>query len=84
MYDFQIKIIVVFEFFEKKWEIQCSMRPPPYNKLIKHSFIHRQEWTVIVLHSSSSLALGEEADFEALNCLPSTKFDRSTKLDLTT
>jgi len=28
--------------------------------------------------------LGEVGDFEALHCQPSTNFDRSTKLDLTT
>jgi len=30
------------------------------------------------------LRLGEVADLEALHCQPSTNFDRSTKLDLTT
>src|SRR5690606_2110759 len=30
------------------------------------------------------LALGEEADFEALNCLPALNLIRSTKLHLTT
>jgi hypothetical protein len=30
------------------------------------------------------LALGEEADFEALNCLPALNFIRSTKLHLST
>jgi hypothetical protein len=30
------------------------------------------------------LRLGEVGDFEALHCQPSTCFDRSTKLDLTT
>jgi hypothetical protein len=30
------------------------------------------------------LRLCEEADFEALNCQPSSNFDRSTKVDLTT
>ena len=30
------------------------------------------------------LALGEEADFEALNCLPALKLIRSTKLHLST
>jgi hypothetical protein len=30
------------------------------------------------------LALGEEADFEALNCLPALNLIRSTKLQLTT
>jgi hypothetical protein len=30
------------------------------------------------------LALGEEADFEALNCLPALNLKRSTKLHLST
>jgi len=30
------------------------------------------------------LALGEEADFEALNCLPALNLNRSTKLYLST
>jgi len=30
------------------------------------------------------LALGEEADFEALNCQPSTKFDKRQNVQLTT
>jgi len=30
------------------------------------------------------LALPEGGDFKALHCQPSTNFDRSTKLDLTT
>jgi hypothetical protein len=32
----------------------------------------------------NGLALGEEADFEALNCLPALNLIRSTKLQLTT
>jgi len=34
--------------------------------------------------SDNVLALGEEADFEALNCLPALKLIRSTKLQLST
>jgi len=34
--------------------------------------------------ATNGLALGEEADFEALNCLPALKLIRSTKLHLTT
>jgi len=32
----------------------------------------------------NGLALGEEADFEALNCLPALNLIRSTKLHLST
>jgi len=32
--------------------------------------------------TANGLALGEEADFEALNCLPALNFIRSTKLHL--
>jgi hypothetical protein len=32
----------------------------------------------------NGLALGEEADFEALNCLPALNLIQSTKLQLTT
>jgi len=32
----------------------------------------------------NGLQLPEGGDFEALHCQPSTNFDRSTKLDLTT
>jgi hypothetical protein len=32
----------------------------------------------------NGLALGEEADFEALNCLPAMNLIRSTKLQLST
>jgi hypothetical protein len=32
----------------------------------------------------NDLALGEEADFEALNCLPALNLIRSTKLHLST
>jgi hypothetical protein len=34
--------------------------------------------------ATNVLALGEEADFEALNCLPALNLIRSTKLHLTT
>jgi len=34
--------------------------------------------------TANVLALGEEADFEALNCLPALNLIRSTKLHLTT
>ena len=34
--------------------------------------------------SHNGLALGEEADFEALNCLPAQNLIRSTKLHLST
>jgi hypothetical protein len=34
--------------------------------------------------SANGLALGEEADFEALNYLPALNLIRSTKLDLST
>jgi hypothetical protein len=34
--------------------------------------------------AANGLQIGEEADFEALNCLPSLNLIRSTKLDLTT
>jgi hypothetical protein len=34
--------------------------------------------------SANGLALGEEADFEAQNCLPALNLIRSTKLHLTT
>jgi hypothetical protein len=34
--------------------------------------------------SYNGLALGEEADFEALNCLPALNLIRSTKLHLST
>jgi hypothetical protein len=34
--------------------------------------------------TANGLALGEEADFEALNCLPALNLIRSTKLQLTT
>jgi hypothetical protein len=34
--------------------------------------------------SANVLALGEEADFEALNCLPALNLIRSTKLHLST
>jgi len=36
----------------------------------------------LMLHNG--LQLPEGGDFEALHCQPSTNFDRSTKLDLTT
>jgi hypothetical protein len=36
------------------------------------------------LINGNGLALGEEADFEALNCLPALNLIRSTKLHLTT
>jgi hypothetical protein len=34
--------------------------------------------------TANGLALGEEADFEALNCLPALNLIRSTKLQLST
>jgi len=34
--------------------------------------------------TANGLQLPEGGDFEALHCPPSTNFDRSTKLDLTT
>jgi len=34
--------------------------------------------------AGNGLALGEEADFEALNCLPPVNLIRSTKLHLST
>jgi hypothetical protein len=34
--------------------------------------------------AGNGLALGEEADFEALNCLPALNLIRSTKLHLST
>jgi len=34
--------------------------------------------------AGNGLQLPEGGDFEALHCQPSTNFDRSTKLDLTT
>jgi hypothetical protein len=34
--------------------------------------------------TANGLALGEEANFEALNCQYTTNVDRSTKYDLTT
>ena len=34
--------------------------------------------------ATNGLALGEEADFEALNCLPALNLTRSTKLHLST
>jgi hypothetical protein len=34
--------------------------------------------------TANVLALGEEADFEALNCLPALNLIRSTKLQLAT
>jgi hypothetical protein len=34
--------------------------------------------------AANVLQLPEGGDFEALHCQPSTNFDRSTKLDLTT
>jgi hypothetical protein len=34
--------------------------------------------------AANVLALGEEADFEVLNCLPALNFIRSTKLHLST
>jgi len=34
--------------------------------------------------TANGLALGEEADFEALNCLPALNLIRSTKLHLST
>ncbi len=34
--------------------------------------------------AANLLALGEEADFEALNCLPALNLIRSTKLSATT
>ena len=37
-----------------------------------------------VLYVDNVLQLPEGGDFEALHCQPSTNFDRSTKLDLTT
>jgi hypothetical protein len=37
-----------------------------------------------ILHIVIGLVLGEEADFEALNCLPALNLIRSTKLHLST
>ena len=39
---------------------------------------------VSVTLATNVLQLPEGGDFEALHCQPSTNFDRSTKLDLTT
>ena len=41
---------------------------------------------VLVSHkiAANVLQLPEGGDFEAIHCQPSTNFDRSTKLDLTT
>jgi len=38
----------------------------------------------ILSMTANGLALGEEADFEALNCLPALNLIRSTKLHLST
>jgi hypothetical protein len=40
------------------------------------------DWLFTLTHNV--LALGEEADFEALNCQPSTKFDTRQNVQLTT
>jgi hypothetical protein len=40
--------------------------------------------SIAVISQPDVLALGEEADFEALNCLPPLNLIRSTKLQLTT
>ena len=39
---------------------------------------------ISVIISANVLALGEEADFEAQNCLPTLNLIRSTKLHLST
>jgi hypothetical protein len=39
---------------------------------------------LLFMLAGNGLALGEEADFEALNCLPALNLIRSTKLQLTT
>jgi len=39
-------------------------------------------WSVSLAHNG--LALGEETDFEALNCLPALNLIRRTKLNLST
>src|SRR5690606_11863737 len=39
---------------------------------------------ILFLISANVLALGEEADFEALNCLPALNLIRSTNLHLST
>ncbi|MDI9312905.1 MAG: hypothetical protein QM535_22030, partial [Limnohabitans sp.] len=41
-------------------------------------------FTLPVTMTANVLALGEEADFEALNCLPALNLIRSTKLHLST
>jgi hypothetical protein len=38
----------------------------------------------LVIMKHNVLALGEEADFEALNCLPAMNLIRTTKLHLST
>src|SRR5690554_4039896 len=43
---------------------------------------HEKFWIILLAHNV--LALGEEADFEALNCLPALNLIRSTKLHLST
>jgi hypothetical protein len=42
------------------------------------------KWWAIWRIVGNVLALGEEADFEALNCLPALNLIRSTKLHLST
>jgi hypothetical protein len=39
---------------------------------------------IFILLTANGLQLPEGGDFGALHCQPSTNFDRSTKLDLTT
>ncbi|MDX2174443.1 MAG: hypothetical protein SFY56_15175, partial [Bacteroidota bacterium] len=50
------------------------------DKNIKNAFFIFVVWLV----TYNVLALGEEADFEALNCLPALNLLRSTRFQLTT
>jgi hypothetical protein len=69
--------------FKRYISILSSCRLHENNKVISKVVVKRF-FIILVKLAANVLALGEEADFEALNCQPNTKVDTRQNVQLTT